>query len=308
MTTRLLDDLARSLAEPMPRRRALRLLGTTLVAVVVPGLGPKGARAGVRRSAKCGPDQRVCREFTQEEYCCPRPSWQFFCGSKRGQCLNTCTGGTKFPCTALIEHPESGINGLCCDRRLHSRCNPVGRAPTRWKPECVPCLGTACGPNRKYGEGHPQRWTCCTKPNVCRKGVCRCPDGKLSCGGTDCCKRSKVCKQCADADSGEVRVTGTVKCCGRDEFCCVDKCCDQRGACCNGKCCPPGTQCARKGGFSVDACCPQSRVFAGPDRNYCCPPGTEPGEQGCCKPGDATCCASAKCPSGAYCVRGTCVR
>jgi hypothetical protein len=33
----LLDELARSLAQPMPRRRALRLLGGAVVAVAVPG-------------------------------------------------------------------------------------------------------------------------------------------------------------------------------------------------------------------------------------------------------------------------------
>ena len=33
-----LDDLARTLAESMPRRRALRVLGASLAAVAVPGL------------------------------------------------------------------------------------------------------------------------------------------------------------------------------------------------------------------------------------------------------------------------------
>lgn len=322
----------------MPRRRALRLLGISLVSLSIPGVRPRSGSARVKRASRCGSDERVCREFTANEYCCGPPSWQFFCGGSRGGCINKCTGEAKFPCTALVAHPESGINGVCCDRRLHSRCEPVGKAAMccygtpitcvsmseaacagkggqwapseRWKPLCVPCPGTACGPNRKYGSGHPLRWACCEKPNTCRKdGSCRCPDGKESCGGKECCKRGKTCKQCADADSSGVRLTGTVKCCGSDESCCVDRCCKSNTECCNGRCCPPRTQCAWTAGYkSRDTCCPQARVLSIGDRNSCCPVNTLPGEAGCCSPGAAECCAGVECESGSYCVRGKCVR
>ena len=51
MSRQSLDDLARTLAEPMPRRRALRFAGAALVASVLPGLRPRGALAD-----GCGPD------------------------------------------------------------------------------------------------------------------------------------------------------------------------------------------------------------------------------------------------------------
>ena len=50
MSERFFDELARTLASPMPRRRALRLTGAALVAATVPALRPRSALAG------CGPD------------------------------------------------------------------------------------------------------------------------------------------------------------------------------------------------------------------------------------------------------------
>ena len=43
--TAFLDDLARSMAKPMPRRRALRVVGGAVVAIAVPGLVTTKARA-----------------------------------------------------------------------------------------------------------------------------------------------------------------------------------------------------------------------------------------------------------------------
>jgi hypothetical protein len=311
MGEKLLDDLARALAEPMPRRRALRLMGSVLVATSF----PRAAFARTRRparSTKCGPDQRVCREFTDEEYCCRSPSWQFFCGAKRGQCLNMCAGGTKFPCTGLISDRFSGINGVCCDRRYHSGCrpdNPRDRLSGGGsRPQCIPCTGKTCGPNKSFKTSDPRRWTCCERPNTCRNGVCRCPDGRTSCGGKKCCKRSQECMQCYDSDSADTTVTGEVKCCGKDELCCINRCCKNDEACCNGRCCPKDTSCARARGR--DVCCPDNRTYlARGDREYCCPAGTFPQKGGCCAFGLRFCCSGSQsaCPRGQLCVNGECV-
>ena len=143
---RFLDDLARTLAEPMPRRRALRLLGSSLAAVTVPAFAPRVARAvATAGSVKCGYDQRTCRKGAEaqfEEYCCPSPSWQFFCGGQTNayRCVNQCPTRDNFPCTALIPDREAGRNGVCCDRSIHSGCNPAIRYPKDLKcPEPTPC-------------------------------------------------------------------------------------------------------------------------------------------------------------------------
>ena len=80
---RSFDDLARALAEPMPRRRAVRVIGASLVAIAVPGISPPGARAGrVTRAQTCAPGQLRCtddrphREF--DFYCCG--PWPSVCG------------------------------------------------------------------------------------------------------------------------------------------------------------------------------------------------------------------------------------
>lgn len=48
---RFFDDLARKLAEPMPRRRAVRVIGASLVAVAAPGVAPRIARAATGGSS-----------------------------------------------------------------------------------------------------------------------------------------------------------------------------------------------------------------------------------------------------------------
>src|SRR5207244_1444543 len=74
--SQLLDELARSLARPMSRRAALRLMGGALVAATAGGLRPSRAAA----SAGCGTGGGSCpRDYTccidptdpGSESCCP---------------------------------------------------------------------------------------------------------------------------------------------------------------------------------------------------------------------------------------------
>jgi hypothetical protein len=342
---RVLDDIARALAEPMPRRRALRLLGASITGLTVRQLRPASARAVPgRRSVRCGEDQRTCQkgaEADYEEYCCPRPSWQFFCGGRDNgyRCINTCAAGTKFPCTALIPHPQSGINGVCCDRKYHKGCQPVGRAATccygspikcvpmgeaqclrkggnatwapseRWKPQCVPCMGVSCGPKPGSGKDDPLRFVCCEKPNTCRQGTCRCPDGSPPCPGGGCCKAPTTCRRCYQGDpTTSEKPLATGKCCRKGEHCCGRRCCPKDSDCCDGKCCPKDTSCTltSKG---RNVCCPDTRAGIAGDTRFCCPTGTFPQQRGgCCPPGLESCCAGTDCERrGQFCVNGQCV-
>lgn len=318
MGEKLFDDLARALAEPMPRRRALRFIGAVLVATSFPRPA-FGSNRRPARASKCGKDQRVCREFTDKEYCCPAPSWQFFCGSRSRQCLNMCEGGTKFPCTAKIPHPESGINGVCCDFRYHSRCEPVGKPPEccygnpdklipvkcvrmgeaqckakpnfvswvdeRWKPRCIACRGEMCGPNKSVPDDDPQvraRWTCCKPPATCRKGVCKCKDGRESCD-EKCCQRGEDCTTCYEVTFDLSDTLVGRKCCKTDHECCGNKCCKKLDE-----------QCVYFKGETV--CCPIARTFVSgigtklPPTGFCCPAGTVARRFGCCPLGDQSCC------------------
>jgi hypothetical protein len=336
---RVLDELARTLAQPMPRRRALRMLALSVAAVAVPGVRPnlaRGARtAGPRCNPQvekcCGPDQRVCGR-PGKEYCCPRPSWQWHCGGSNDRCVNMCLGDDLFPCTAKVPHPESGINGLCCNHRFHDWCNPVGTTkplccrdtisggvkctevpasgcadgmrfvPAEpWKPSCELCRGPYCG------SGAEAR--CCPPPNVCKKGVCRCPSGARR---VDCLYGETG--MTAEDPHLVASVIG-VKCCPtRRPHCCGSTCCNKPG-CCGTKCCPADTsRCATRRGQKF--CCPKKRTALLDGEQVCCPVGTiavpsPPG--GCCPSDTPECCGSLgsgtpACGVGKICVRGECVR
>jgi hypothetical protein len=286
---RFFDDLARTLAEPMPRRRAVRVIGVSLAAITVPGLSPRLARAqtGVCGSTTCGKDQRCCQKGAEanfKTYCCPSPSWQFFCGSQDNgyRCVNTCAPrAKKIPCTALIAHPESGINGICCDKRLHSGCVRVGAPAEKrpdgtwvseeWKPSCCPK-----GPGFAFCFGDD---TCCQAPNKCKRGLCRCPNGTQSCDGRKCCKRGENCSFCVrtstavstSSDDPASDIVGR-KCCPRSApYCCGSTCCKELG-CCGTKCCAHPAQCAKSGAARV--CCPSHRVTVADGHYGCCPAGT----------------------------------
>ncbi len=111
MGERHLDDLARALAVPMPRRRALRLLGSTLIATAVPGLWPRVGLAGRSATcdAGCGSDVRACPRVvnlgTGPPVCCGSPARRYSCE------------GTIFDpvcvdrCKAAERHPVRGEEG-----------------------------------------------------------------------------------------------------------------------------------------------------------------------------------------------------
>ena len=245
----------------MPRGRAVRVIGFSLAAIAIPGIRPRlaAAQAGVCTKMTCAPDQRCCQkgaEASFKTYCCPSPSWQWQCGAQHNnyRCTNICPSGRKtFPCTAAIAHPESGINGVCCDRRIHSGCVAVGPprekrpdgtfVPSQeWKPSCCPK-----GPGFSFCGG-----VCCEPPNRCRNGICRCPDGTLSLDGRRCCKSGQRAQVCLSGGTREdpgggidASVVGR-KCCPTGmEGCCGSTCCKKQG-CCDTKCCPFETsRCAR---------------------------------------------------------------
>lgn len=302
---RVLDDLARTLAQPMPRRRALRVLGMSVAAVAVPGMRPslaRGARAAAphcTQGAKCcGHDERVCGR-PGKEYCCRAPSWQIHCGARGTKCVNTCTGEDNFPCTALIPHPESGINGVCCDRFLHNLCLPVGRPATCCYGSPITCkpmgkaqcrrLGPDPSQERARNDRRPpafwapsEEWkpsccfaaytcggVCCEPPNFCNNNRrCQCPSGGVSCDGRTCCPAPKNCTTCVERtslarfDGNDVYardVQAGKQCCPAGQRCCRTKCC-RGNSCCGEKCCKPRQLCARAVGGGTDVCCPTRRV------------------------------------------------
>lgn len=315
MATSFLDDVARRLAEPVSRGRALRLLGAAALAVTVPGLRPKTARA---TPADCA---GVC------------PAGEAVCQHN----LDTCTPYTC--CPAPYECCAGPASATCCEPGC--TCAPDGRGFM----SCQNC--PRCSKGFKECGEH----ACCPKDQNCvlPAGIC-CRDGHAGCGHR-CCGLGQRCANartglCVDCAPGREACGKT--CCPKGKFCCDEKkglCCTKKGGgCCNSGtggverwiCCNAPNRCARLGDVSGFApagtpsvCCPPDRV-ASPKKatSTCCPPGYKSlggkflapaGSSGglCCrkestcgKGAGITCCASDKDLGpglGQVCCRGRCV-
>ena len=186
----LLDDLARTLAQPMPRRRALGVLGVTLVGLATGGSatcarGPLGGR----QSSGCGSAYKVCSPATENcfAHCCPKHT---VCSpgpvSSRGCQINP---GCCDPCNPRASQPDG--NGGCAPGPVAADC----------------CKGPICGADKK----------CCPRPNRCVAGRC-CPAIRTTFApGTR--KRGVAC-----CPPGTIAVKGGIGlCCRRGDPDCCDK-------------------------------------------------------------------------------------
>ena len=100
----LLDDVARSLASPSPRRRVLRLIGGALAGVLFGTLGlEKAAAAGTcnnDNAVGCNGNQTCCDGYgNQSDFCI---------GQKQHCCANTYCVPPRFCC-------GTGATAVCCN-------------------------------------------------------------------------------------------------------------------------------------------------------------------------------------------------
>ena len=313
MSRQSLDDLARTLAEPMPRRRALRFAGAALVGSVVPGLRPLAALAD-----GCGPDthcsdactadgdigacgtesRNACGQITCRltgclhagEKCCPGPDQPWICneddrcGSPNGphcvscpeerKCGKTCCKSDEFCASPNRELCcKTGDNGCLVPNSPHGAC-------------CRP--GTQCCFTKNGG-------VCCGSDQTCKNGKCVCKEGQTC--GEHCCKKGETCSN--------------GRCCPKGRVNCGDgECCKSSASCCGGACCTGRETCV--GGAKGKQCCNPSRISGSGASARCCPGGTVATATGCCPPTNLNCCDSLDTSGLAclgpnqVCVRGAC--
>ena len=260
-----LDDVARVLAEPMPRRRAVRVIGGAVIGVAFGGFWTRGARA---QQGEClpghspcitSPNLVCCNDLTED--CVPGP-------------LHICRNKPT-PCPAGTTHCGGRYDFDCCRPGFDCE-NSV----------CVP----GCPPgSKKCGR------TCCGRDQQCSGGRCvkACPRGRAVCG-KKCCPKGQRCVNastglCTPCKKGQTSCGK--KCCPKGTFCCNPArgiCCKKSGGeCCftnpndmqaSGVCCQSPSNCAREGdleGANVPGggtiCCPPSRQAP---NSACCPPGS----------------------------------
>ena len=260
------DQVARTLAEPMPRRRAVRVLGASLVAMAVPGIRPARALARPEsRAAACShgtgsnPHQNVCDKIlpdrTVETYCCGPPKWQYGCYDPvKGNCANSCPPrvnlghrvAEQYPCTAARPDAQGVIRGQCCVKPEYKGCSPEGKC----LPNCpyqhqlglaagpISCGERCCGPGQECvtwlssNTSSPPKKTCA---RTCGRGERRCPPEPghfpvccaTPCCDGDCCEDGEECTQ-AVLRSGATFKMCRPKCKAPEKRCDTDCCVDKK--------------------------------------------------------------------------------
>ena len=298
-----LDDVARTLAEGMPRRRALRVMAGAVAAAVLPGWLARPAQA---RRVTC----------TGEEFLCQ-------CPSINGLFFNVCCPGN-YKCTCKAPPDGAAICSCADDRKCGDACCKVGAVCADadlgycCEPRELACRGggtvSCCKPGIACCAGK-----CCAPGERCYKGRCRkrCPEdtrrcghnccdkGQACCNGKCCGKRQKCCYSnhcCAKTATccGETCCTGTQKCCS-------GLCCRGTDTCCGKGCCREGTTCVTTAG--VRGCCPNARVVRVGGAVVCCPAGDVAAGDRCCPAANPACnTCDPPCPAGHVCRDGFCLQ
>jgi hypothetical protein len=223
--SRFLDDLARTLAEPMPRSRAMKVLGSALVAAAVPGIRPAAAGARSSYIVTCAKDGNKC---PGQKLCCK-------------------------DCPGVTGDPYGGILQICCNTNDACDWHPPGPSTKCGTMGCKPqCKTRLCGPEKKCCEddavctryeiswGGTVREGCVTK---CAPGSRRC---KRSGGGWSlaCCPNGQNCCNGLCCDPGTVCVGGLNAAGGTTRLC--KRKCDPPQARCNFTCCDKDKRAYRK--------------------------------------------------------------
>lgn len=158
-TSSLIDDAARILASPLPRRQALKALCNLLTGAFLAGFVSRQADS---ETATCKP---AC---ARGQTCCPGTNGKPFCVSA-GQ---TCCGNTF--CVS---------NESCCTG-TNGQQFPSG-------PGNVCCGNYSYGPTQQCCRTGSQPFTCDHTATCC--GNTSCPKGETCCGKSVCCGQNYAC-------------------------------------------------------------------------------------------------------------------
>jgi hypothetical protein len=246
----LFDNLARQLAEPMPRRRAVRIMVAAGAATLLPAIRPRAAVA----IGPCSPGEA---------------GFECDCPSKNGLFFKECCPEHFYKCVCA---PDAAICELTCpdERQCGTVCCEEGGSCARAS------KNMCCKRGEDVCEGR-HGVTCCDAEHACCEGKCcprkdqfcnykgqceRCPKGHERCGDETCCFPPTHCcgTTCCQKDEACAFSGGLKGCCPPDQvthanghaFCCPygtvprhGTCCPKSGSCeCDGLSCLPGTYCS----------------------------------------------------------------
>ena len=282
--TAFLDELARTMARPMPRRRALRIVGGAVVAAAVPGFATTKARAASSfhdcepkggRLCECNCKGEVCQRIC----CSPAEEYDCNCLSVAGGAACKCKRKCGSACCHRGQYCGSAKNALCCNtsRGLGSEEACVSGGLSQCCKPGFKCCGNAC---------------CHSLTQQCdESGGCRCKRGNTRPCGGDCCNPKS--QKCCPGSISEKH------CAPKDSVCCGPKWCPKTQKCCKG----PGGG-GLYPGLAGAACFPKAFECCGST-------GYNEATQKCCGDGlvcpkAATCCDRECCSGGQICTSEGC--
>jgi hypothetical protein len=211
MSESFFDDLARTLARPMSRQRAVRLLGAALVTVAVPGLAPRSALA---REQQC-PEKWTCSDPGFKSVCkCPHP--------EVGGCAsyNCCSG----PAACVCDERAPNKGAACCASGYVVKVTKKGAPGEGPLGTCVKCpgsrlCGTQCCPVGQKCTWSNGKRTCCPSGRIVSKGSNRfcCPSGTVAVEkGSACCPPGD--RTCCKQEGEDLTGLGARMFCVRGKF------------------------------------------------------------------------------------------
>jgi hypothetical protein len=299
MDERFIDDLARTIATPMSRSRALRLIGTIVVGAFLQW--PRRAYAYAScANVKCPSPT----DPTRPQLCC----FDNGVGS-----INTCCKATESCC-------KTASTVTCCQpgeacgigNTKQAICIPCPSGAT-------PCGSLCCQPGQTCGvgvDGSPKCGTCPSGQTLCGTKCC---SGSCINPASGCCGSGIACgKTCCDPGTTCINTAQGLSCCpvGQSRLVLKSTILWSRAIylCCN------------KGDMVLDGveCCPVNRIVAATPiadlksrgsilsegtrqrTHFCCPVGSVP-RGSCCSIGGKPCRCDG-CPAGFFCVNQQCVR
>jgi Stigma-specific protein, Stig1 len=317
------DEMAKALAEGVPRREALRRLGSGLATTLLASLGverawaacPPGTTLCGRKCVNLQTDRKNCgscgHDCQNDQRCvsgsCSGGSGGGGGGDGGGLCANYCSGlptNQRASCQSACNACGGDTSRLCASNTSGTvACCPQG-APC--------CSGNCCGVGQQcclggngsaYCTGLGTNQDCsrcgdtCTGGKFCVNQACACANGQIDCGDGICVNlgTNLNCSRCGDTCSGgKFCVGGTCACPSGQADCGTGVCvnlgtnsnCSRCGdACTGGKFCVSGT-----------CTCPSGQADCGD--GICVNLGTNSNCSGC---GDA-CTGGRVCNSNRQCV------
>ena len=166
----LVDDVARILASPVPRRQVLKALSRALTGSVLAAFAVRQAESQTRETDE---DSSECRPAcSRGQTCCPGASGRPFCVSSPNSCCGDYSCGSNESCCTGTSGQKfsSGPGNKCCGDHSFGptqQCCRTGSQPFACDHTLTCCGNTSCRRDETCCGNK-----CCGEDQDCKHGKC----------------------------------------------------------------------------------------------------------------------------------------